>query len=268
MASDLIPGVKQTIAVGSGKGGVGKSTVSVNLAVALAQGGAAVGLMDADAYGPNVPGMMGIQAPPQGQGRQLQLVERYGVKVISTGFFIKPDQPVIWRGPMLHTLVQQFLRDVEWGSLDYLIVDLPPGTGDVQLTLAQLIPLSGAVVVTTPQAVALSDVVRAIAMFQKVNVPILGVVENMQAFLCPHCDRQTEVFGRGGALRLSEQFGVSVLGGVPLVPRLCAEADAGRPIIVADPDGQVSAAFRRIAGAVTARLSELTDAADRVERRA
>jgi len=210
--------------------------------------------------------MMGIHELPESREQRLVPIERYGVKVISTGFFVKPDQPIIWRGPMLHTLVQQFLRDVEWGALDYLVIDLPPGTGDVQLTLAQLIPLSGVVIVTTPQAVALSDVVRAIAMFNKVNVPILGVVENMQAFLCPHCERTTEIFSRGGALRLSEQFGVPVLGGIPLVPRICAEADRGQPMVVADPDGQVSAAFRRIAGAVTARVGALTGTADSVER--
>jgi len=257
VASDMIPGVKHTIAVASGKGGVGKSTVSVNLAVTLAQAGASVGLMDADAYGPNVPGMMGIQETPESRGQRLIPVERFGVKVISTAFFVKPDQPIIWRGPMLHSLMQQFLRDVEWGTLDYLVIDMPPGTGDVQLTLAQLIPLSGAVVVTTPQAVALSDVVRAVAMFQKVNVPVLGVVENMQTFQCSHCHQQTEIFSRGGALRLAEQFGVPVLGSVPLVPRICTEADQGRPIVIADPESAVAAVFRQIAGAVTARIQAL-----------
>lgn len=266
VAADWIPGVKQTIAVASGKGGVGKSTVSVNLAVALAQSGATVGLMDADAYGPNIPGMMGIEEAPVAQGQQLVPVERHGVKVISTGFFVKPDQPVIWRGPMLHSLVQQFLRDVAWGALEYLVIDLPPGTGDVQLSLSQVIPLTGAVIVTTPQTVAVSDVVRAIAMFRKVNVPILGVIENMQTYRCAHCGQEEEIFGRGGALRVSEQFDVPLLGGVPLAPRVCREADAGQPIVVAEPDGAAARAFRQIAGAVIDRVKALETSSSSPER--
>ena len=256
------PGVKSVIAVGSGKGGVGKSTVACNLAVSLALDGAKVGLMDADVYGPNQPQMMGVGdfQPTLGRDDKMFPAEAFGVKVFSMGFLMEPDQPVIWRGPMLHSAVTQFLRDVRWGEIDYLIVDLPPGTGDVQLSLCQSVPLVGAVIVTTPQSIALSDVRKAVAMFQKMDVPILGVVENMGEFACPHCGKTSEIFSRGGADALAKLHGVPLLGKIPLDPSVCATGENGKPAVVSAPDGAPAKAFRavarQVAAAVSIRLSQ------------
>ncbi|HEY8477402.1 MAG TPA: Mrp/NBP35 family ATP-binding protein [Chloroflexota bacterium] len=256
----LLPGVRNVVAVASGKGGVGKSTVAVNVALALQQTGARVGLLDGDIYGPNVPIMMGIKGRPsieQVNGKP-RPVERYGLKLLSIGFFINSDDsPVIWRGPMIHGAFQQFMKDFDWGDLDYLIVDLPPGTGDAPLSLSQLVPLSGVVIVTTPQDVALQDVYKGVAMFKKLDVPIVGVVENMSYFVCPHCGETTEIFGKGGGQRVSERMGIPFLGRVPLDPRVREGGDAGLPIVVADPRSPVAEAFRQVAGAVAAQVSVL-----------
>jgi len=251
-----IPGVAHIVAVGSGKGGVGKSTVAVNLAVSLARQGARVGLLDADVYGPNVPVMMGIahERPMQQAGKILPL-EAYGVRIISMGVLVEPDTALIWRGPMLHGVIQNFTRDVAWGELDYLLVDLPPGTGDVQLSLVQSVPLTGAVIVATPQRVALDDAGKAIAMFRKVEVPILGLVENMSYFLCPSCDTRHEIFAHGGARARAEELGIPVLGEVPLVASVRAGGDAGRPVTAAAPDSAEARAFAGIAEQLAARIS-------------
>lgn len=254
--------IKYILAVGSGKGGVGKSTVSVNLAVALGQAGANVGLLDADVYGPNVPMMMGLNGSRgQGEGTTLVPLEKFGIRVMSIGFFIDPKEPVIWRGPMLHGAMQKFLKEVAWGELDYLIVDLPPGTGDVQLSLCQLIPLAGAVLVTTPQEVALLDVVKAIKMFEKVNVPILGVIENMTELECPTCHTAIELFGRGGGDKLANEFHVPVLGRIGMDPRVREGGDRGEPIVVEHPDAPVAKAFRQAAQAIVERVQALPPAA-------
>jgi ATP-binding protein involved in chromosome partitioning len=213
-----IPGVKNLIAVGSGKGGVGKTTVSVNLAIALAKQGLRVGLMDADVYGPNVPLMMGVRATPQAIGERIQPIEKHGVRVMSMGFLNPGDKPLVWRGPMLHSVIQQFLRGVEWGELDYLIIDLPPGTGDVQLTLIQTAPITGAVIVTTPSDVSLEDARKAVHMFQQVRVPILGMVENMSYLLCPHCQERIDVFSHGGGRKTADQMNIPFLGELALDP--------------------------------------------------
>lgn len=256
----LLPGVRHVVAVASGKGGVGKSTVSVNLALALHQTGARVGLMDGDIYGPNIPLMMGIREPPEVLGEEGKIlpVTAYGIKLISIGFFLGGgDQGVIWRGPMVHGAIQQFLRDVKWGELDYLVVDLPPGTGDAPLSLSQLVPLSGAVIVTTPQDVALQDVVKGIAMFRKLEVPIVGIVENMAHFVCPHCGERSDIFGSGGGRRLAERSSLAFLGEVPLDPDIRVGGDEGRPVVASAPNSPQAEAFRKIAGAVAARLSVL-----------
>lgn len=252
---DLIPQVKNVIAVSSGKGGVGKTTVAVNLAVALAQEGARVGILDADIHGPNVPMMMGIKVPPQPVGEKLPAADAYGVKVMSMGFLVPEDTPVVWRGPMLHGIIQQFLRDVEWGELDYLVVDLPPGTGDAQLSICQLVPVTGAVIVTTPQDVAILDSRKGLAMFQKANVPILGIVENMSYFVCPHCKEQTEIFSRGGGKKASERLGVPFLGEVPIDTAIRVGGDQGTPIVVSDPESPQSEAFRKLARTLAAQIS-------------
>ena len=250
-------GVRNIIAVGSGKGGVGKSTVACNLAVALALDGAKVGLLDADVYGPNQPQMMGVSdfEPAAGPDNKIDPAEGYGVKVMSMGFLMEPDAPVIWRGPMLHGAITQFLKDVRWGELDYLVVDLPPGTGDVQLSLAQSVPLMGSVIVTTPQSIALSDVRKAVAMFQKLNVPILGVVENMSEFVCPHCKKKSEVFSHGGAESLSKKYGVPVLGRIPLDPTVCETGETGNPVCASHPDSAPAKALREAARQVAAAVS-------------
>ena len=244
------------IAVASGKGGVGKSTVSVNLAVALARAGASVGLIDADITGPNIPMMLGVEGQPAASPENKIIpLERHGVKVISIQFFVPEGQPIVWRGPLIGGAISQFLRDVDWGELDYLVVDLPPGTSDAQLTLAQAVPISGTVLVTTPQDVALSDVAKALAMLQRLNVPIIGVVENMSAFVCPHCGEETEIFGRGGGERFAEQHGLEFLGKIPLDVTVRQGGDAGVPAVAQREPGVAAAALESIAGRVAARMS-------------
>jgi ATP-binding protein involved in chromosome partitioning len=255
--ADLIPEVKHTVAVSSGKGGVGKSTVAVNLALALRGAGATVGLVDVDIYGPDIPLMMGARGRPGMFENRIVPVESHGIKLISLGFFVAEGEAIVWRGPMIHSAVQQFLRDVMWGALDYLVFDLPPGTGDAQLSLSQVIPLSGALVVTTPQDVALLDVRKAVAMFRKMNVPILGVVENMSYFACPHCGEKTPIFGEGGGKKLSEELGLPLLGQIPLDPEVRKGGDEGVPIVVRQPDSPQARAFRALAGAVAARIGSL-----------
>ncbi len=229
-AEQLVPGVKNIIAVASGKGGVGKSTVSVNLAVALAQAGASVGLLDADITGPNIPMMLGLEGQPKASANnKITPLERHGVKAISIQFFVPEGQPIVWRGPLVGGAIQQFLRDVDWGELDYLVIDLPPGTSDAQLTLAQAVPISGAVLVTTPQAVALADVGKALAMFNRMSVPVIGLVENMTSFVCPHCGESTEIFGRGGGERFAAENGLDYLGGIPLDVTVRQGGDVWRP---------------------------------------
>jgi len=232
-----IAGVKNLIAVGSGKGGVGKTTVSVNLAITLARAGHKVGLMDADVYGPNVPLMMGVRATPHAVGERIQPIEKFGVKVMSMGFLNPGDKPLVWRGPMLHSVIQQFLRGVDWGQLDYLIIDLPPGTGDVQLTLIQTAPLTGAVVVTTPSDVSLEDARKAIHMFQQVRVPILGLVENMSYLQCPHCNERIDVFSYGGGRKTAETMNVHFLGELPLDPAVRIGGDSGQPVALKEAPG-------------------------------
>ncbi len=239
--------VRNLIAVSSGKGGVGKSTIAANLAVALAQSGAAVGLMDADILGPNLPMLMGVHQLPPMDGQRLNPALAYGVKLMSMGFLVTPDQPMIWRGPMIHTAIRQFFADVNWGMLDYMIIDLPPGTGDAQLSLAQSVPLSGAIIVTQPQDLALADALRGLAMFEQVSVPILGVVENMSG----------ESFGHGGGQKLAEARNVPFLGSVPLDPQVRIGGDGGQPIVASHPDSPAAVALRRIAGEVAARISVL-----------
>jgi ATP-binding protein involved in chromosome partitioning len=262
-AEQLLPNVKNVIAVGSGKGGVGKSTVSVNLAVALAQAGAAVGLLDADITGPNIPMMLGVEGQPKASpNNKITPLERHGVKCISIQFFVPEGQPIVWRGPLVGGAIQQFLRDVEWGDLDYLVVDLPPGTSDAQLTLAQSVPLGGAVLVTTPQEVSLSDVGKALAMFKRLSVPILGLVENMTAFACPHCGELTEIFGRGGGERFCQTHGLDFLGGVPLDITVRQGGDVGVPAVAQREPGPAARALTAVAGAVAARMSVRAAGAD------
>ncbi len=247
--------VRNVVAVASGKGGVGKSTVAVNIAVALAQTGAKVGLLDADIYGPNVPTMMGIQQlPPQNESGKLTPAVAYGVELMSIGFLVKPGQPLIWRGPMLHSAIRQFLNDVEWGELDYLIIDLPPGTGDAQLSLAQSVPLSGGVIVTLPQAVSLEDARRGLEMFRELNVPILGVIENMSYLELPDGTRM-DVFGTGGGEKLAKAANAPYLGQIPMDPNVRVGGDQGEPIVVANPDSAPSRALRSLAEQIAARLS-------------
>jgi ATP-binding protein involved in chromosome partitioning len=250
-----IEGVKNIIAVGSGKGGVGKSTVTVNLAVGLAQSGARVGLLDADVYGPNIPLMMGISGQPRAINNRIQTLESYGVRLMSMGFLTTEDTPLIWRGPMLHSVIQQFVRQVDWGELDYLLVDLPPGTGDVQLTLTQTVPLMGAIVVSTPQDVALQDARKAMLMFRQVRVEILGIVENMSYFQCPNCNHRTDVFSHGGGAATAARYGVPFLGEVPLDIEVREGGDSGKPVVLARPDSVVGKAFAQIAGNVAAQVS-------------
>jgi ATP-binding protein involved in chromosome partitioning len=246
--------IRNAIAVASGKGGVGKSTVSVNLAVALAQSGARVGLMDADIYGPNVPTMMGVPAMPAPKGDKLIPAESYGVKMMSMGFLVKPGQPLIWRGPMLNSAIRQFLSDVEWGELDYLIIDLPPGTGDAPLSLAQALPLSGVVIVTMPQAVSLEDASRGLEMFRTLNVPILGVIENMSYLTLPDGSKM-DVFGQGGGEAMAKHYDVPFLGGIPMNPNVRIGGDSGKPIVVTDPESDAAKALKSLAEAVAARVS-------------
>ena len=252
-----VPGVRNIIAVSSGKGGVGKSTVAVNLAVSLAQFGAKVGLLDTDVYGPNVPIMVGVNAEPLTRGQKLLPHVAYNVKVMSLGFLNRGDKPVVWRGPMLHTAVRQFLYEVDWEDLDYLVVDMPPGTGDVQLSLAQLVPVQGAVVVTTPQEVAMSDVRKAINMFQQVHIPIIGIVENMSYFICSNCSARHEIFGAGGGEDLASRFNTDLLGQIPLSISVREGGDLGVPIVVGAPDSPQATVFRQIAENVASQIGLL-----------
>ena len=245
----------RTIAVTGGKGGVGKSTVATNMAIALSQEGAKVGLMDADAYGPSIPTMMGINEQPQlGQDKKIIPLVSHGIKLMSIGFMVSDGQAMIWRGPMLHKAIRDFLTEVNWGELDYLIIDLPPGTGDVALSLTQAIPLTGAVIVTTPQDVALADVRRGAAMFERLEVPILGVIENMSYFLCPHCEERTDIFRADGGKNTSEKLGVSFLGQIPIDAEICTAGDLGVPIVASNSDSPQSAAFRDVANQLAEEL--------------
>lgn len=243
----LLPGVKNTIAVASGKGGVGKSTVAVNLAVALAKEGHSVGLIDADVYGPSAPLMMGINEKPVVSNNKLVPLEAHGIKVMSIGFLVDEDQAMIWRGPMASGAVRQFMSDVEWGDLDYIIFDLPPGTGDVQLTLVQSIPLTGAVIVTTPQDIALADARKGLRMFERVNVPVFGIVENMSYYVCPSCGHREEIFSYGGGKRSAEKLGTEFLGEIPIYTKIREGGDTGKPIVVLEPDSEYSRKFIEIA---------------------
>jgi len=267
--TDLLPNVKNIVLVASGKGGVGKSTVAANLAVALKLHGAATGLLDADIYGPSVPMLMGVSEAPTkvtvDGGEKLAPPIAHGLPVMSIGFFIDAEQAVIWRGPMLGKALQQLMSDVDWGDLDYLVVDMPPGTGDVQITFSQQLKCSGAVLVSTPQDVALADVIRAKSMFDKVNIPIVGIVENMSYFVCDGCDKQHEIFSRGGAQRAAQRFGVSFLGEIPMVSAIREWGDKGVPIVVKDPESPTSQAFLAIAGNLAGQLSVASAAATQVQ---
>ena len=258
MEGEILQGVRNIVAIASGKGGVGKSTVCVSLAVALARTGARVGLLDTDIYGPSIPIMMGVKEQPELKEQKLIPISKYGVKLMSIGFLISEDTPLIWRGPMVMKAVEQLLTDVDWGELDYLMIDLPPGTGDVQLTLAQKVPMTGAVIVTTPQDVALLDVVRGIAMFKKLNVPILGIIENMSFFQCPHCGERTEIFSHGGGEAASKNLEVPFLGEVPIDLKTRIGGDTGRPVVIEDPESVQSKIFMKIAEQMAARISTLS----------
>jgi ATP-binding protein involved in chromosome partitioning len=259
--TELLPGVKNTIAVASGKGGVGKSTVAVNLALALHQMGAKVGLLDADVYGPSLPLLTGVSGRPEATEKRILPHEKFGLKLMSMGFFVNDGSPVIWRGPMVHGLITQFLRDVEWGELDYLVIDLPPGTGDAALTLTQTAPLSGAVIVTTANDLSLIDARKGLTMFEKVNVPVLGIVENMSYFTPPELpDKKYYLFGEGGGRRTAEELGVDFLGELPIDPRVVEGGDIGRPILDFAPDGDVAERIREVAGAIVRKLAVMASA--------
>jgi len=251
-----IPGVRNVVAISAGKGGVGKTTVAVNVALALLQAGARVGLLDADVYGPNVPIMLGLRGQPEAVGERILPLTGYGLKAMSIGLILKPDQAVVWRGPMLSGAIRQFLYDVEWGELDYLVVDLPPGTGDAQLSLAQSIPLSGSVIVTTPQDVSIADVSRGIQMFRQLKVPVLGVVENMSGYICAHCGQATDIFGSGGGRALAERYRVPFLGEIPLDPKIRIGGGDGQPIMAAAPDSPMSEVFKVVASHIAAEVSK------------
>jgi ATP-binding protein involved in chromosome partitioning len=249
-----LPNLGHILAISSGKGGVGKSTVSVNLAIALARAGYQVGVMDADVYGPNVPRMFGVFEKPPVVGGKIQPLQAHGVKLMSLGFLVERDAPAIWRGPIIMKIVHQFLRDVEWGKLDYFIVDLPPGTGDAQLSLVQACHVAGAIIVTTPQEMAVGDALRGAKMFERVNVPVIGIVENMSGFICPDCGARHELFSTGGGQRLSEEVGAPLLGQVPLQARVADEADAGKPVVIAQPDSPAARALTAIAEGLPSRM--------------
>jgi ATP-binding protein involved in chromosome partitioning len=252
----LLPKVKNVVAVASGKGGVGKSTTAANLALALAAEGAQVGLLDADIYGPSQPMMMGIDARPESEdGKTMEPLENYGVQVMSIGFLVNPDDAMIWRGPMATQALEQLLRQTNWRDLDYLIVDLPPGTGDIQLTLSQRVPMTGAVIVTTPQDIALLDARKGIKMFEKVGVPILGIVENMAVHVCSNCGHNEHIFGEGGGRRLAEQYGADYLGGLPLDMKIRLQADGGKPTVVAEPDSEVAGIYKAVARQVAIKIA-------------
>src|SRR5687768_9118778 len=250
-----LPGVKNVIAVGAGKGGVGKTTVAVNLAVALSKSGARVGVLDGDIYGPNVPIMLGLQAQLESDGKQIRPAEKYGIQVVSMGFLTQEEAPVIWRGPMLHSAIQQFCREVAWKELDYLVVDMPPGTGDVALSLSQTVPAAGAIVVTTPQQVSLADSGRAVRMYQKLKIPTLGLVENMSFYECTNCHHQADIFGHGGGERIAAQLNVPFLGRLPLYEPIRVGSDRGIPLVIAEPESVGAKAFVDLAEAVMSQLA-------------
>jgi ATP-binding protein involved in chromosome partitioning len=257
-----LPGVANIIAVASGKGGVGKSTTAVNLALALKEHGLKVGLLDADIYGPSMPRLLGLKGQPQQvDGNKLKPMEAYGLKVMSMGFLVDEETPMIWRGPMVMSALSQMLKDVAWGELDVLVVDMPPGTGDAQLTMAQQVPLAGAVIVSTPQDLALIDARKGLAMFRKVNVPVLGIVENMSTFVCPHCGERSDIFGHGGARADAERLGVPFLGEVPLTLEIRETSDAGRPVVATEPNSPAAAAYREVAARALAELGREKGAA-------
>ncbi|ABM94124.1 iron-sulfur cluster carrier protein ApbC [Methylibium petroleiphilum] len=253
----LLPGVKNIVAVASGKGGVGKSTTAVNLALALAAEGASVGVLDADIYGPSQPMMLGIEGRPESaDGKSMEPLENFGVQVMSIGFLVDADSPMIWRGPMATQALEQMLRQTNWRELDYLIVDMPPGTGDIQLTLSQKVPLTGAVIVTTPQDIALLDARKGLKMFEKVGVPILGVVENMAVHVCSNCGHTEHIFGADGGQKMSTEYGVDYLGGLPLSMAIREQADAGRPTVVSDPDGDIAGIYKSVARKIAIKIAE------------
>ena len=253
----LLPRVKNIVAVASGKGGVGKSTTAVNLALALAAEGAAVGILDADIYGPSQPMMMGIEGRPESSdGKTMEPLENYGVQVMSIGFLVDAGDPMIWRGPMATQALEQLLRQTNWGDLDYLIVDMPPGTGDIQLTLSQRVPLTGAVIVTTPQDIALLDAKKGLKMFEKVGVPILGIVENMAVHVCSNCGHAEHIFGAGGGERMAKEHGVDYLGGLPLTMSIREQADSGRPTVVSEPDGEIAAVYKAVARQMAVKIAQ------------
>jgi ATP-binding protein involved in chromosome partitioning len=253
----LLPGVKNIVAVASGKGGVGKSTTAVNLALALAAEGAKVGLLDADIYGPSQPMMMGIEGKPESHdGKTMEPLSNYGVQVMSIGFLVEPDQAMIWRGPMATQALDQLLRQTNWQDLDYLIVDMPPGTGDIQLSLSQRVPITGAVIVTTPQDIALLDAKKGIQMFEKVGVPILGIVENMAVHVCTNCGHAEHIFGEGGGKRMAEDYKMDYLGALPLDMQIRLQADSGKPTVVADPDGEVARIYKQVARTVAVKIAQ------------
>jgi ATP-binding protein involved in chromosome partitioning len=253
----LVPGVKNIIAVASGKGGVGKSTTAVNLALALAAEGASVGILDADIYGPSQPQMLGIEGRPESaDGKSLEPMEAHGIQAMSIGFLIDPEQPMVWRGPMVTQALTQLLGETRWRDLDYLVIDLPPGTGDIQLTLAQQVPVTGAVIVTTPQDIALLDARKGLKMFDKVGIPILGIVENMSIHICSKCGHEEHIFGSGGADRMGRDYEVEVLGHLPLDIKIREQADGGRPTVVAEPDGRVAEIYRAIARRIAVKIAD------------
>jgi ATP-binding protein involved in chromosome partitioning len=254
----LVPGIKNIVAVASGKGGVGKSTTAVNLALALAAEGASVGILDADIYGPSQPTMLGIAGRPESRdGKSLEPMQGHGLQAISIGFLIDVDTPMVWRGPMVTQALEQLLKDTRWREIDYLVVDLPPGTGDIQLTLAQKVPVTGAVIVTTPQDIALIDARKGLKMFEKVGIPILGVVENMSVHVCPKCGHESHIFGSGGAERMCKDYGTELLGQLPLDESIREQADSGKPTVVADPEGRSAEIYRRIARRCAVKIAEL-----------
>ena len=250
-----LPGVKNVIAVGAGKGGVGKTTVAVNLAVALAKCGSRVGIIDGDIYGPNVPIMLGMKTQLVTDGQKIVPAEKYGLQVISMGFLTADDAPIIWRGPMLHGAIQQFFREVRWVDLDYLVVDMPPGTGDVALTLGQTVPVAGAIVVTTPQQVSLADSRRAVAMYKKLNIPTLGIVENMSYFVCPSCSHESDIFGKSGGETMARELGVPFLGGIPIYQPIREGSDQGVPLVIGEPESPAALAFMAAAEQLAAQVS-------------